>query len=382
MTRSIVAVTAVLLFAGASVLVSPSVADDVEVVRIGFAAPLTGPSASDGKEMENSARLAIEDANRLSPMLANRPVRFELSAQDDQGDPRIASQIAQRFSDMSVAGVVGHFNSSCSIAASDVYESASIAEVSPSSTSPAYTSRGYKTTFRVVGQDRVAGSVLAHYVVETLHAQRIAIIDDRTAFGEGLADTVNDAIGSSHGQVVGREYVTDKTVDFSAVLTRIRSQNVDVVVFGGFDAQAAQLVRRMRSLQMNAKLVGEGFNNEIFLKLAHGDGEGTVTIQPGLPMDKLPANDFSRRYEDSFKQKLEGFQGPYAYDATMVLVHAVLESQSTAPGNVLGAVRRTHMVGITGPLAFDKNGDLSGAPYTVYRLDGNEWNVVKIIAGE
>jgi branched-chain amino acid transport system substrate-binding protein len=147
MTRSIVAVTAVLLFAGVSVLVSPSVADDIEVVRIGFAAPLTGPSASDGKEMENSARMAIEDANRLSPMLANRPVRFELSAQDDQGDPRIASQIAQRFSDMSVAGVVGHFNSSCSIAASDVYESASIAEVSPSSTSPAYTSRGYKTTF-------------------------------------------------------------------------------------------------------------------------------------------------------------------------------------------------------------------------------------------
>jgi branched-chain amino acid transport system substrate-binding protein len=366
MKRLIVAVTAVLLFAGTSVLVSPGVADEVEVVQVeGFAAPSTGPSAYNGNERENSARLAIEGTNWRSPMLANRPFKFELVAQADQGDLRIASPIAQRLSDMSVAGVVGHFNSSCSIAASNVCESASVAEVSPSSTSPAYTCRRYKTAFRVIGQDGVAGAVLGRYVVETPHVQRIAIIVDRTAFGQCLADTGNDAIGSLHGQVVGREYITDKTVDFSAVLMKVRSQNADFVVFHGFDAQTAQPIRRMRSLQMNAKLVGEAFNNDAFLKLARGDGEGKVTIQPGLPMDKFPANGSSRQYGGSFKEKLEGSQGPYGYDAATVLVHAVLESQSSAP------VRYWRQFG-----------ELSDAPYTVFRLDGNAWSVLKIIAGK
>ncbi|WP_109476899.1 branched-chain amino acid ABC transporter substrate-binding protein [Paraburkholderia sp. C35] len=348
-------------------------AEDVIVVRIGFAAPLTGPSAADGKEMENAARFAIEDANDRHPRIAERPVSFELVPLDDQADPRIASQVAQRFADMSVAGVVGHFNSGCSIAASNVYDGAQIAEVSPSSTSAAYTLRGKRSSFRVVGQDAVAGAELGRYIVEDLQARRVAIIDDRTDFGAGLADHVSEFISQRHVAIVAREYVTDKTVDFSAVLTRIRSQNADVVVFGGFDAQAGQIVRRMRSLGMNATLAGEGFNNNTFLNLAHGDGEGTVTIQPGLPSDKMPAKDFASRYEARFKAKMEGFQGPYTYDATSVIVQAVLTAQSAKAADVLQAVRKTSMSGLTGPIAFDNNGDLAAAPYTVYRLAGDRW---------
>jgi len=374
--------TATVLFGLLSAWTSAAVADGPVVVRIGFAAPLTGPSAADGKEMGNSALLAIEDANRRFPKLDERSIQFELVPLDDQGDPRIASQVAQRFADMSVAGVVGHFNSSCSIAASDVYEASSIAEVSPSSTSAAYTLRGYRSTFRVVGQDAVAGAVLAQYIVMTLHAQRVAIIDDRSAFGQGLADWVNDVIVQMNRRVVAREYVSDNTIDFSAVLTKIRSENPDVIVFGGFDAQAAQLVRRMRSLGMKSTLVGEGFNNDIFLKLARGDGECTVTIQPGLPVEKLPAKDFSSRYKGRFKETLEGFQGPYAYDAATVIVQAVLESRSAMSADVLAGVRKIDIEGATGPLAFDKNGDLASAPYTVYRLENDRWKGIKVLAGD
>ncbi|WP_238535629.1 branched-chain amino acid ABC transporter substrate-binding protein [Paraburkholderia phytofirmans] len=352
--------------------------EDAAVVRIGFAAPLTGPSAADGKEMKNAARLAIEDANARHPKIGERTVSFELAPLDDQADPRVASQVAQRFVDMSVAGVVGHFNSGCSIAASNVYDDAQIAQVSPSSTSAIYTLRGKKSSFRVVGQDAVAGAELGRYLVEDFQARRVAIVDDRTDFGAGLADRVSDFIAQRHVAIVAREYVTDKTVDFSAILTRIRSQNADLVVFGGFDAQAAQIVRRMRSAGMKATLAGEGFNNAIFLNLARGDGEGTVTIQPGLPLNRMPAKDFASRYEARYKAKLEGFQAPYAYDATSVIVQAVLAAQSARAVDVLQAVRKTNMDGLTGPIAFDKNGDLAAAPYTIYRLTGGRWTDKKV----
>jgi branched-chain amino acid transport system substrate-binding protein len=349
-----------------------------EGVQIGFAAPLTGPSAADGKEMENAALLAIEDANDRHPKIAGRSVSFELVPLDDQADTRVASQVAQRFADMSVAGVVGHFNSGCSIVASNVYDVAQIAEVSPSSTSAAYTLRRKKSSFRVVGQDAVAGAELGRYIVENLQAKRVAIIDDRTDFGAGLADRVSDFITQRHVAIVSREYVTDKTVDFSAVLTRIRSRNAEVVVFGGFEAQAGQVVRRMRSLGMSATLAGEGFNNNTFLNLARGDGEGTITVQPGLPPGKMPAKDFSSRYEARFKAKLEGFQAPYAYDATSVIVQAVLAAQSAKAANVLQAVMKTRMDGLTGPIAFDANGDLAVSRYTVYRLTGDRWVDAKV----
>jgi branched-chain amino acid transport system substrate-binding protein len=230
----------------------------------------------------------------------------------------------------------------------------------------------------VVGQDAVAGAELGRYIVENLQAKRVAIIDDRTDFGAGLADRVSDFITQRHVAIVSREYVTDKTVDFSAVLTRIRSRNAEVVVFGGFEAQAGQVVRRMRSLGMSATLAGEGFNNNTFLNLARGDGEGTITVQPGLPPGKMPAKDFSSRYEARFKAKLEGFQAPYAYDATSVIVQAVLAAQSAKAANVLQAVMKTRMDGLTGPIAFDANGDLAVSRYTVYRLTGDRWVDAKV----
>ncbi|SAL42468.1 extracellular ligand-binding receptor [Caballeronia turbans] len=353
-------------------------ADDA-IVKIGFAAPLTGPSAADGKEMENAARLAVEDANSRRPTLKGKAVRFELEPQDDQGDPRIASQIAQRFADIGVSGVVGHFNSTCSIAAARTYSAANIAQVSPSSTSASYTQQGYKTTFRVVGHDAVAGATLGNYLVDQLKAKRIAIIDDQTDFGRGLADRVEATLRERHANVVAHEYVTDKTIDFSAVLTKLRAKNPDVIVFGGFDAQAAQVVRRMRSLGLTATLVGEGFNNEIFLDLAKGEGEGSLAVQPGIPFSQMPGTDFVNRYRTRFGTSLKGFQGPYAYDAASVIIEAVLKAQSKDPAKVLAAVADSSIKGATGPIAFDARGDLASAPYTLYKLEGKDWRDIDVI---
>ncbi|OUL97123.1 branched chain amino acid ABC transporter substrate-binding protein [Paraburkholderia hospita] len=367
------------LFLSLSAAASSFAQADDQVVRIGFAAPLTGPSAADGKEMENAVRLAIDDANARQPKLAGQAVKFALVSQDDQSDPRIAAQIAQRFADSGVAGVVGHFNSSCSIAAARIYSDAGIAEVSPSSTGAAYTLQGYHTTFRVVGQDAVAGTTLANYLLDTLHAKRIAIIDDQTDFGRGLAERVEQTLRGRYANIVARDYVNDKTIDFSAVLTKIRGVNPDVIVFGGFDAQAGQVVRRMRGLGVHATLAGEGFNNSIFIDMAKGNGEGTVTIQPGTPPEKLPGRDFQTRYQVRFGAPLQGFQGPYAYDAANVLIHAVLKAQSGEPVKVLAAVKTTSLSGTTGPIRFDTNGDLAGSPYTVYRLTGSNWQDVAVI---
>jgi branched-chain amino acid transport system substrate-binding protein len=351
-----------------------------ETVRIGFAAPLTGPSAADGKEMENSVRLAIDDANGRQPTLDGHPVTFEIDAQDDEGDPRKATQIAQHFVDRRVAGVVGHFNSSCSIAASATYNAAQTAEVSPSSTNESYTRRGYNTTFRVVGQDAAAGQALGQYLVDK-GARRFAIIDDRSDFGQGLADHVQEIVLKHGGTVVEREYVTSKTIDFSAILTTIRQKHVDLIVFGGFDAQAGQLVRRMRSLDLRSTLAGEGFNNAIFINMAQGDGDGTVSIQPGLPLDSMPGKDFPARYQRRFNEALQGFQAPYAYDAASVVIAAVLGAQSADPALVLLAVRALKLDGVTGILSFDEHGDLAASPYTVYRLNDGRWKAVETIGG-
>jgi branched-chain amino acid transport system substrate-binding protein len=366
-----------LSMAGAS---SASAAE--KVVKIGFAAPLTGPSAADGKEMENAARLAIEDANKRSPKLDGVAVRFELESQDDQSDPRIASQVAQRFSDIGVAGVVGHFNSSCSIAASRTYDAAKIAEVSPSSTGASYTQQGLATTFRVVGQDAIAGETLARYIVDSLHGNRIAIVDDQTDFGRGLADRVEQTLRAQHANVVAHEYVTNKTIDFNAIVTKLKSVNPDIIVFGGFDAQAGQFVRRVRSFGLKATLVGEGFNNNLFLDMAHGDGEGTVSIQPGIPSARMPSKDFGAHYKARFKAPLQGFQGPYAYDAATVIVEAVLKAQSAEPAKVLQAVKATRLAGATGPIAFDAKGDLVDSPYTIYRLKRNQWQDLAILKAQ
>ncbi|ELQ9307252.1 branched-chain amino acid ABC transporter substrate-binding protein [Serratia marcescens] len=362
------------------ILSLPALADDT--VLIGLAGPLTGPSARIGKDLENGARLAIADANAQKPTLNGKPVTFKLLSEDDQSDPRTAVAVAQRLVDEGVAGVVGHWNTGTSIPAARIYHDAGIAQVAPVATGHGYTQQGFDTSFRVMGHDDDGGNYAGQYAVKTLKAQRITVIDDRTAFGQGLADEFIKSLQAQGVQPVTREYVDDKTVDFSAVLTTVRSKNADLIFFGGVDSQAAPLARKLKQLGMNAQLMGAGgFVSQTFLTLAQREGEGVVALEPGLPLEQMPGGKaFEQAYRDRYHTHIE-LHAPFAYDATRVLIAAIEQAGSANPADYLPKLRTIHYQGVTGAIAFDAQGNLQQPSFTLYRVVDGKWQPQTVLGG-
>ncbi|CAI1932046.1 Leucine-, isoleucine-, valine-, threonine-, and alanine-binding protein precursor [Serratia proteamaculans] len=359
---------------------SPVLAD--ETILIGLAGPLTGPSARIGKDLENGAQLAIADANAQKPMLKGKPVTFKLLSEDDQSDPRTAVAVAQRLVDEGVAGVVGHWNTGTSIPAARIYHDAGIAQVAPVATGHGYTQQGFDTSFRVMGHDDDGGNYAGEYAVKVLKAKRIAVIDDRTAFGQGLADEFIKSLAAQGVQPVAREYVDDKTVDFSAVLTTLRSKNADLIFFGGVDSQAAPLARRIKQLGMNTQLMGAGgFVSQTFLTLAQKEGDGVVALEPGLPLEQMPGGKaFEQAYRDRYKTHIE-LHAPFAYDATRVLIAAIEQAGSADPADYLPKLRAIHYQGVTGSIAFDAQGNLQQPSFTLYRVVDGKWQPQSVLGG-
>ncbi len=362
------------------ILSLPALADDT--VLIGLTGPLTGPSARIGKDLENGARLAIADANAQKPTLNGKPVTFKLVSEDDQSDPRTAVAVAQRLVDEGVAGVVGHWNTGTSIPAARIYHDAGIAQVAPVATGHGYTQQGFDTSFRVMGHDDDGGNYAGQYAVKTLKAKRIAVIDDRTAFGQGLADEFIKSLQAQGVQPVTREYVDDKTVDFSAVLTTVRSKNADLIFFGGVDSQAAPLARKLKQLGMNAQLMGAGgFVSQTFLTLAQREGEGVVALEPGLPLEQMPGGKaFEQAYRDRYHTHIE-LHAPFAYDATRVLIAAIEQADSANPADYLPKLRAIHYQGVTGDIAFDAQGNLQQPSFTLYRVVAGKWQPQTVLGG-
>lgn len=362
------------------ILSLPALAADS--VLIGLAGPLTGPSARIGKDLENGAQLAIADANAQKPTLNGKPVTFKLVSEDDQSDPRTAVAVAQRLVDEGVAGVVGHWNTGTSIPAARIYHDAGIAQVAPVATGHGYTQQGFDTSFRVMGHDDDGGNYAGQYAVKTLKAKRIAVIDDRTAFGQGLADEFIKSLQAQGVQPVAREYVDDKTVDFSAVLTTVRSKNADLIFFGGVDSQAAPLARKLKQLGMNAQLMGAGgFVSQTFLTLAQQEGEGVVALEPGLPLEQMPGGKaFEQAYRDRYHTHIE-LHAPFAYDATRVLIAAIEQAGSANPADYLPKLRAIHYQGVTGDIAFDAQGNLQQPSFTLYRVVDGKWQPQTVLGG-
>lgn len=357
-------------------------AQAADTILIGLAGPLTGPSARIGKDLENGAQLAITDANAQKPTLNGKPVTFKLVSEDDQSDPRTAVAVAQRLVDEGVAGVVGHWNTGTSIPAARIYHDAGIAQVAPVATGHAYTQQGFDTSFRVMGHDDDGGNYAGEYAVKVLKAKRIAVIDDRTAFGQGLADEFIKSLAAQGIQPVAREYVDDKTVDFSAVLTTVRSKDADLIFFGGVDSQAAPLARRIKQLGMNTQLMGAGgFVSQTFLTLAQKEGEGVVALEPGLPLEQMPGGKaFEQAYRDRYKTHIE-LHAPFAYDATRVLIAAIEQAGSANPADYLPKLRAIHYQGVTGNIAFDPQGNLQQPSFTLYKVVDGKWQPQSVLGG-
>jgi branched-chain amino acid transport system substrate-binding protein len=349
-------------------------------VRIGSASPLTGPQAHIGIDIRNGVQLAIEDANAAGVEIAGKKVRFELVPEDDEANPTKATTVAQKLVDSKVVAVVGHFNSGASIPASKIYSDAGVPQISPSSTNPKYTQQGFKTTFRVVANDDQQGPTIAHYAIENLKAKKIAVVDDSTAYGQGLADTFEKTAKALGAQIVAREHTTDKDTDFKAILTKIKGRAPDLIMFGGIDPQAGPMVKQMSELGIKAKYIGgDGMQTPNFIKLAGPASEGVMASMPGLPKEKMPGGEaFLQKYKAKFNQDVELF-APMGYDAVMVFIDSMKRASSTDPAKFLPELAKTNYQGVIGPIAFDDKGDLQNGPITVYVVKSGKWEPLETV---
>lgn len=350
-----------------------------DVIKIGSVSPLTGPQTHIGKDNENGARLAVDEINAKGLELGGRKVKMELLGEDDQAEPKTATIVAQKLVDAGVVAVIGHLNSGTTIPASKIYHDAGIPQISPSATAVAYTAQGYKTAYRVMANDAQQGKALGQFAVSKMAAKKIAIIDDRTAYGQGLADEFEKAARAAGGEVVAREFTNDRATDFSAILTSIKGKTPDLIFFGGMDPQGGPMAKQMKSLGLTAKLLGgDGLQNVNFVKLAGSDAEGVVASSPGLPIDSMPGGpDFRKRFEA--KYGVIQVYAPYAYDAVYALVDAMKRANSAEPAKVLAELPKTDLQGVTGPVKFDAKGDTTGGAVTLYEVKGGAWQVLETV---
>jgi branched-chain amino acid transport system substrate-binding protein len=352
-----------------------------EVVKIGHVAPLTGGIAHLGKDNENGARLAVEEINAAGGVkVGDKTVKLELVAEDDKADPKEGTLAAQKIVDSGAVAIVGHLNSGTTIPASKIYADAGMTQISPSATNPKYTEQGFKTAFRVVANDNQQGAVLANYAADTLKAKTIAIIDDRTAYGQGLADVVEKVAKEKGVKVVGREFTNDKATDFNAILTKIRGAKPDVIMYGGMDATAGPMAKQIKQLGIKATfLAGDGVCSPEFVKLA-GDAAGILHCSmAGEAVEKLAKGaEFVDKYKKRFNQDVQIYS-PYSYDAVYIIADAMKRAGKADRASITAAMPATNYNGLTGTIAFDDKGDIKGGAISMFKVNNGKLEYVSTV---
>ncbi len=341
-----------------------------DVIKIGHVAPLTGGIAHLGKDNENGARLAVDEINAAGGIkLGDKTYKLELVAEDDKADPKEGTIAAQKLVDAGVIAVVGHLNSGTTIPASKIYSDASVAQISPSATNPKYTDQGFKTTFRVVANDNQQGSVLANYAKDGLKAKTVAIIDDRTAYGQGLADVFEKVAKEGGIKVVTREFTNDKATDFNAILTKVKAGKPEVIMYGGMDATAGPMAKQMKQLGIKSVLLaGDGACSPEFVKLAGDAAEVLHCSMAGEAVEKLAkGEEFKTKYKAKFNQDVQIYS-PYSYDAVYVIADAIKRAGKADRAAVTAAVPATNLPALTGNITFDEKGDIKGGAISLFKV--------------
>ena len=354
------------------------------VVKIGHVGPTSGGIAHLGKDNENAARMAIDELNAKGVMIGGKKAKFELLAEDDAGDPKQGTAVAQKLVDSKVNGVIGHLNSGTSIPASKVYSDAGIPQISPSATNPKFTRQGYKTTFRVVADDVHLGGTLGRYAVKQLKGKTIAVIDDRTAYGQGVAEEFTKAVKASGGSIADAQFTTDKATDFTAILTQIKSKKPDVVFFGGMDAVAGPMIRQMKQLGITAKFMGgDGICTGELPKLSGGamvDGQVVCAEAGGVEgTQKAGMDEFYKKYKAKFGIDVQVY-APYVYDALNVMVASMVKAGSADPAKYLPVLAKTEgYKGVTGIISFDDKGDVKNGALTLYTYKADKRDQIAVV---
>jgi branched-chain amino acid transport system substrate-binding protein len=354
------------------------------VVKIGHVAPVSGAIAHLGKDNEYGARLAIEELNAKGVNINGKKVKLELVAEDDAADPKQGTAAAQKLVDAKVSGVIGHLNSGTTIPASKIYSDAGIPQISPSSTNPKYTRQGYKTAFRVVADDVHLGGTLGRYAVNELKGKSIAVIDDRTAYGQGVAEEFEKAVKAAGGNLVGHEFTTDKATDFMPILTTLKGKKPDIIFFGGMDAVGGPMMKQMKSLGIKAKFMGgDGICTNEMIKLA-GDAmaDGQVVCAEAGGVDgalKKGMDDFSAKFKKRFNDDVKLYS-PYVYDAVYVMVDAMQRAKSSEPAKYLPELAKTTgFKGVTGTISFDAKGDIKNGALTLYTFKAGKRDQIAVV---
>jgi branched-chain amino acid transport system substrate-binding protein len=354
------------------------------IIKIGHVGPTSGAIAHLGKDNEMGARMAIEDLNAKGVMIGGQKAKFELLAEDDAADPKQGTAVAQKLVDAKVQGVIGHLNSGTTIPASQIYNTAGIPQISPSATNPKYTRQGFNTAFRVVADDVHLGGTLGKYAVTELKGKTIAVIDDRTAYGQGVADEFEKAVVAAGGKTLDRQFTTDKATDFTAILTQIKSKKPDVVFFGGMDAVAGPMMRQMKQLGIKAKFVGgDGICSGELPKLAAGamaDGQVVCAEAGGVEGEQKAGMD---KFRENFKAKFNTdvqVYAPYVYDAVMLMAAAMEKAGSSDPAKYLPELAKTEgFQGVTGTIAFDEKGDIKNGALTLYTYKDGKREQIAVV---
>ena len=339
-------------------------------IKIGHVAPLSGAQAAFGKDNENGARMAIADLNAKRLQIGGKTAKFELVAEDDAADAKQGAAVAQKFCDMKVHGVVGHLNSGTTIPASKIYHACGLPMITPASTNPDLTKPGYANVFRLIASDSALGAGLADFAANKLKAKRVAIIDDRTAYGQGIATVFKNTAKQKGLQIVAEDFTNDKAVDFLSILTSIKAKKPDVIFFGGMDPQAGPMLRQMAQLGLyKTKFMGgDGLCTEkLAEQAAKAPTLANVYCGEGGSSISKTANGkaWKARYDAKYPGEYQLY-APYVYDATMVLADAMQRAGSADPKVYLPFIGKTQYQGVTAQVAFDAKGELQKPAFTIF----------------
>jgi branched-chain amino acid transport system substrate-binding protein len=354
-----------------------------QVVKIGHVAPISGPSAHLGKDNENAARMAIDELNAKGFTINGQKVTLQLVSEDDGADPKQGTAVAQKLVDAKVNGVVGHLNSGTTVPASKIYNDAGIPQISPATTAPVYTRQRFPGAFRVVASDAKLGGTLSKYAIDTLHAKSIAIIDDRTTYGQGVADEFVKGTKKPGVRVVGREFTSATATDYTAILTSIKAKKPDLIFFGGMDSVAGPMLKQMKALGIPALFMGgDGMCTDALGRLAGaGLGEGRVFCAEAGGVkgpQETVMEDFRARYKKKFNMDVQLY-APYVYDSVMVMTTAMQNAKSADPAKYLPVLKAIKYEGVTGTVQFDANGDIKDGALTLFTYKGGKRTKMDVI---
>lgn len=344
-----------------------------ERIRVGFMSPLTGPQAANGVDNRDGALLAIKELNARGIKLKGKPVTFELDVNDDVADPRQGTQVAQMLADKKINFVLGPYNSGVAMPASRPFNDADVVVFTVAS-NPKVMEQGYANLFRIGASDNQLGGKMATYAAQDLKVKNVAIIDDRTAYGQGVAGEFAEQAKRLGVKVVATEFTTDKSTDFSAVLTKIRSTNPDAVFFGGYAPQGGLMLRQLRALGMNVPLLGgDGICSSETATLSQLTGDLNVyCTQGGSMLDRSDKGQkFAQRYRQEYKRDPLTYAAAF-YDGMNLLATAIEATQSTDSAKIIDHVAKGKFSGVSGEYSYDDKHNLKSSAVTVFGFKGKD----------